>query len=164
MIRRPPRSTPKPSSAASDVYKRQGWFYFDSISTEQILSSWVDGSRNRTLRFIGSNHPTKARGLYLNINGTHEPSLQFSSAAATAPKTVVVNSYRKENTLGVTQTFLYMPQSASSVLRIRAVVTKDSNEELPAVFVYSGEEKQGTIETNSTIQERQNKAQDLDTS
>ena len=24
MIRRPPRSTPKPSSAASDVYKRQG--------------------------------------------------------------------------------------------------------------------------------------------
>ena len=27
MIRRPPRSTPKPSSAASDVYKRQkkGW-------------------------------------------------------------------------------------------------------------------------------------------
>ena len=25
MIRRPPRSTPKPSSAASDVYKRQVW-------------------------------------------------------------------------------------------------------------------------------------------
>ena len=25
MIRRPPRSTPKPSSAASDVYKRQPW-------------------------------------------------------------------------------------------------------------------------------------------
>ena len=25
MIRRPPRSTPKPSSAASDVYKRQSW-------------------------------------------------------------------------------------------------------------------------------------------
>ena len=25
MIRRPPRSTPKPSSAASDVYKRQQW-------------------------------------------------------------------------------------------------------------------------------------------
>ena len=27
MIRRPPRSTPKPSSAASDVYKRQGIYY-----------------------------------------------------------------------------------------------------------------------------------------
>ena len=28
MIRRPPRSTPKPSSAASDVYKRQAFFFF----------------------------------------------------------------------------------------------------------------------------------------
>ena len=27
MIRRPPRSTPKPSSAASDVYKRQAMVY-----------------------------------------------------------------------------------------------------------------------------------------
>ena len=27
MIRRPPRSTPKPSSAASDVYKRQNWYW-----------------------------------------------------------------------------------------------------------------------------------------
>ena len=27
VIRRPPRSTPKPSSAASDVYKRQGMFH-----------------------------------------------------------------------------------------------------------------------------------------
>jgi len=32
MIRRPPRSTPKPSSAASDVYKRQ-----DNFSIEEFF-------------------------------------------------------------------------------------------------------------------------------
>ena len=31
MIRRPPRSTPKPSSAASDVYKRQDTLVWNSI-------------------------------------------------------------------------------------------------------------------------------------
>ena len=42
MIRRPPRSTPKPSSAASDVYKRQGMILILSafvLETRGILQS-----------------------------------------------------------------------------------------------------------------------------
>ena len=39
MIRRPPRSTPKPSSAASDVYKRQGILY--SVTGYLVLAKNV---------------------------------------------------------------------------------------------------------------------------
>ena len=35
MIRRPPRSTPKPSSAASDVYKRQIMEFAKKFMTEK---------------------------------------------------------------------------------------------------------------------------------
>ena len=38
MIRRPPRSTPKPSSAASDVYKRQAYSH-TSIAIRDAISS-----------------------------------------------------------------------------------------------------------------------------
>ena len=47
MIRRPPRSTPKPSSAASDVYKRQpGWKFpksddFQEMAGAQTLSGRI---------------------------------------------------------------------------------------------------------------------------
>ena len=50
MIRRPPRSTRKESSAASDVYKRQGFTHTDtwwlSLSTQQGGSavSTLDGN------------------------------------------------------------------------------------------------------------------------
>ena len=39
MIRRPPRSTPKPSSAASDVYKRQ------TLSPAQVFTSDFENAR-----------------------------------------------------------------------------------------------------------------------
>ena len=37
MIRRPPRSTPKPSSAASDVYKRQDKKYSSKIAEREVF-------------------------------------------------------------------------------------------------------------------------------
>ena len=39
MIRRPPRSTPKPSSAASDVYKRQD--VAKAFSWKSLLPQWM---------------------------------------------------------------------------------------------------------------------------
>ena len=57
MIRRPPRYTPKPSSAASDVYKRQG-HYKAKISQECIdrLESKEDGK----LILVTAINPTPA--------------------------------------------------------------------------------------------------------
>ena len=41
MVRRPPRSTPKPSSAASDVYKRQVSYLFVLIvDLKRVILSW----------------------------------------------------------------------------------------------------------------------------
>src|SRR5660398_102780 len=67
MIRRPPRSTPLYSSAASDVYKRQeqtGWnlIYLHIAANERIrLGSWLNtGDR------IG--HPSREGGI---SSGTH---------------------------------------------------------------------------------------------
>ena len=37
MIRRPPRSTPKPSSAASDVYKRQNYYFESALSPYVVM-------------------------------------------------------------------------------------------------------------------------------
>jgi len=44
MIRRPPRSTPKPSSAASDVYKRQFFASADRLG-DYVLLDYVDRKR-----------------------------------------------------------------------------------------------------------------------
>ena len=44
MIRRPPRSTPKPSSAASDVYKRQSEAFFDKVF---VMAEEPELRRNR---------------------------------------------------------------------------------------------------------------------
>jgi len=44
MIRRPPRSTPKPSSAASDVYKRQGELSIYDLSGKKVFNREVGGS------------------------------------------------------------------------------------------------------------------------
>jgi len=56
MIRRPPRSTPKPSSAASDVYKRQK--YRDAMSYSKIRSlklrtlSWSENDIADLYRYL----------------------------------------------------------------------------------------------------------------
>ena len=42
MIRRPPRSTPKPSSAASDVYKRQHTGFYVRAFAEEFAHSLGD--------------------------------------------------------------------------------------------------------------------------
>ena len=66
MIRRPPRSTPKPSSAASDVYKRQLWASWCTPCIEEVehlkelsdsslyyvLGLLVDDSENNGKEFI----------------------------------------------------------------------------------------------------------------
>ena len=41
MIRRPPRSTPLYSSAASDVYKRQGWFHAGWSSAAVVAPAFL---------------------------------------------------------------------------------------------------------------------------
>ena len=46
MIRRPPRSTPKPSSAASDVYKRQG--YLNTVTVSPDGSLCASGGKDGT--------------------------------------------------------------------------------------------------------------------
>ena len=51
MIRRPPRSTPKPSSAASDVYKRQCQLREVHHSLPQSLNPW---SRTQSAATYGS--------------------------------------------------------------------------------------------------------------
>ena len=76
MIRRPPRSTPKPSSAASDVYKRQlqmtGWKVGDrqsvSISGNELevdIVGSVRGEISRTMFF----HQTDLAGV-IGFNAT----------------------------------------------------------------------------------------------
>ena len=42
MIRRPPRSTPLYSSAASDVYKRQTEDYVDKINTDSLVGTVIE--------------------------------------------------------------------------------------------------------------------------
>jgi len=57
MIRRPPRSTPKPSSAASDVYKRQA---YESKAEYMVMfdKDFLD-LRNEERRIIVNNHEIK---------------------------------------------------------------------------------------------------------
>ena len=45
MIRRPPRSTRKESSAASDVYKRQQWYQYQDKSYVAYLGKGFGGQR-----------------------------------------------------------------------------------------------------------------------
>ena len=62
MIRRPPRSTPKPSSAASDVYKRQGHIYNEYM--KEILSKCPSEWRNNLIdRFHNTNSNTQTQNL-----------------------------------------------------------------------------------------------------
>ena len=58
MIRRPPRSTPRTSSAASDVYKRQPICYPDVIQFAPGLPKTRSGKiMRRILRKIAANEP-----------------------------------------------------------------------------------------------------------
>ena len=52
MIRRPPRSTQSRSSAASDVYKRQGWYANDSVGFLLVASKYLDDKINRQAETI----------------------------------------------------------------------------------------------------------------
>ena len=57
MIRRPPRSTPSDSSAASDVYKRQGLDTGDMLLTNevQVTSDMTSGELYEILKSTGAN-------------------------------------------------------------------------------------------------------------
>ena len=70
MIRRPPRSTPKPSSAASDVYKRQG-------------SAWVKFAAPKA---VVTGNFTTMTGTVLNCTELSDVSNVFASNVFTAPR------------------------------------------------------------------------------
>ena len=53
MIRRPPRSTPLYSSAASDVYKRQLIYYLILLAVFSLIG-WILGTVDITLKENGS--------------------------------------------------------------------------------------------------------------
>ena len=65
MIRRPPRSTPKPSSAASDVYKRQSQENYEN----GVFKSYSSKTKqNKKDRFVNIKLDTSNK--HLNINGS----------------------------------------------------------------------------------------------
>ena len=69
MIRRPPRSTPKPSSAASDVYKRQ----FASVVLAWEKETNPDMERvNPNGGAIALGHPLGGTGAILMTKAVHE--------------------------------------------------------------------------------------------
>ena len=68
MIRRPPRSTPKPSSAASDVYKRQAVTYAESGAGIAVLPESmvkVVGQGEGTVRLLDMEPTTRVCAVWL---------------------------------------------------------------------------------------------------
>ena len=66
MIRRPPRSTPKPSSAASDVYKRQSLRGAREISDAELVEQACSGD-DRAFSALVRRHHASAYRVALSI-------------------------------------------------------------------------------------------------
>ena len=105
MIRRPPRSTPKPSSAASDVYKRQ------IVDTEDFEKSC--GVKSYEEQFIDNPKP---EGVYLSKNAGNSTS---RSAGIPITKT----TYR----LAVTSTGLWSRQQGNTVESVLEKINTAAN-------------------------------------
>ena len=81
MIRRPPRSTPKPSSAASDVYKRQERYLAFILENEEkkwgITHPQIDAN-NRLMALIDTAYKKSGKQVVVLIDEYDAPMLDVA--------------------------------------------------------------------------------------
>ena len=97
MIRRPPRSTRKESSAASDVYKRQGLAWLDSDGKENGEWSIIGIKPKKTILSRDINNLDKANNPFNNLKNIEKGFwigwLSYEAGVYIEPK----NPWRKSN-------------------------------------------------------------------
>src|SRR5665648_1029702 len=103
MIRRPPRSTLSSSSAASDVYKRQGLYLLMLIITVSIISSFFEPASitqqeltySEFLREVETNNVSKVTIVDNSITGRLIDGTEFSTYSPDDPE--MINILRSKN-------------------------------------------------------------------
>src|SRR5450756_2469816 len=87
MIRRPPRSTQSRSSAASDVYKRQGWLYLATVidcHTKAVIGWAMDDNYKTPLISAAidmavRNHSISPQAIFHSDRGSNYTSAEFAA-------------------------------------------------------------------------------------